>query len=146
MGTSFLNWWFVSSGQKNHLASKSLDFTVTATALALHTIVNYFPSCQEPLGAWFFTASCSHLHQCKPSAKHYHMAAFHHLLPPDREVRMRLKSFRETLRGHTHLLCLQSSISIWCWAGGRGLCSGWTQARGDLDVTPFLLRSPVMTS
>lgn len=108
----FKNWWFVSSVTENCFTRKSLYFTVTAIALALHTIVNYLPSCKKPSGA------C--LHCLTPrviiyiSAKQVQntiawlqaevwlglrsTALFH----KTEQRKMRLKSFKEGLRVQTH--------------------------------------------
>lgn len=110
----FKNWWFVSSVTENCFTSKSLYFTVTAIALALHTIINYLPSCKKPSGA------CLHcLTPCVIiyiSAKQVQntiawlqaevwlglrsTALFH----KTEQWKMRLKSFKEGLRVRTHTI------------------------------------------
>lgn len=67
--------------------------------------------------------SCNHLHQCKASAKHYHMAASRKvwlrlrsttLFRQTEQRRMRLKSFREGLsvRTHTVLVCTRQTALV----------------------------------
>lgn len=110
MGISFENWWFDRTTvlQVKVLISLLLLLHLHCTPSLI--ICHLVRSPQEPDSPLLHT-SCNHLHQCKASAKHHHMAASREvwlrlrsttLFHQTKQWRMRLKSFGEGLRVHTH--------------------------------------------